>query len=373
MSEPPPPPPPSLRIRPLRERRNLVKQGDFARVLEPVPGFLQWFSSLPDIYGGRDLKRIVELVVQSRRAGREVGISLGAHVLKVGLSPLLIDLMRRGFVTHVATNGAGAIHDYETALIGETSEDVAEGLADGSFGFWRETFDGLNGAVKAPAAASAGFGAALGRSILDQRLPFAHLSVFAEAARLSIPATIHVAVGCDIVHMDPALDGAAMGAATLRDFWVLADTVGRLDGGIWLNIGSAVIMPEVFLKAVSIARNRGLLGADFTTANFDMMHQYRALTNVVQRPSGRGLSVIAQHEIVLPLLHQAVLAQDAAVAAAAGAPGATRAPDGSDATDATGGTDAKTPPRSKEGNGGIAAADAAARKEVGGKRGGGGE
>jgi hypothetical protein len=303
-------PPDDLRIRPLAERENLVLRRDFARVLDPVPGFGKWFGSLPDIYGGSDLKRLVRRIVEARNAGREVGVSLGAHLLKVGLAPLLIDLMRRGLVTHVATNGASAIHDWEIAYQAATSEDVAAGLTDGSFGFWRETFAGVN----APLAAGGGYGAALGRAILDGGLPYRELSVFAEAARLGIPATIHVAVGCDIAHMDPDLDGGALGRATLADFWTLVATVERLDGGVWLNIGSAVIMPEVFLKAVSIARNRGKLGRDFLTGNFDMMHQYRALTNVVQRPPSEGVSIIAQHEIILPLFHQGLLA----VAAEAG-------------------------------------------------------
>jgi hypothetical protein len=245
--------------------------------------------------------------VQARQQGREVGFSLGAHVLKVGLSPLVIDLMRRGFVTHVATNGASAIHDWETAYQGATSEDVAENLPDGSFGFWRETLDALNGAAVRAQKQSEGLGLAIGRTILDGDLPHRHLSVFAEAARLGVPATVHVAFGCDITHMDPDLDGAALGASTMRDFWILADTVGRLDHGVWCNVGSAVIMPEVFLKAVSIARNRGQLGTDFLTCNFDMISHYRAVTNVVQRPPKEGRSVIAMHEIALPLLHQAIL------------------------------------------------------------------
>lgn len=313
MTEPiPKPAPRPLRIRPLAERKNLVQKQDFAKVLPPVDGFLSWFDALPDIYGSKALKRIVRAIVDARQRGREVGLSLGAHVLKVGLSPLLIDLMRRGFVTHVATNGASAIHDWETAWQGATSEDVAANLPDGSFGFWQETFTAINGASNRAAARGEGFGLALGRQILDDQLPYRHLSVFAEAARLGIPATIHAAIGCDIVHMDPALDGRALGEATLKDFWILADSVGRLDHGIWCNIGSAVIMPEVFLKAVSIARNRGQLGRDFLTCNFDMLQQYRALTNVVSRPPREGLSVLAMHEIVLPLLHQGILATAAA-------------------------------------------------------------
>ncbi len=309
MPDPDPSPAPRpLRVRPLAERKNLVGKESFAKVLPPVAGFLQWFEALPDIYGSKALKLVVDRVVTARQQHREVGVSLGAHVLKVGLSPLVIDLMRRGLITHVATNGASAIHDWETAYQGATSEDVAANLPDGSFGFWRETFTGLNGAVKRAAARNEGLGEAIGRQILDDDLRYRHLSVFAEAARLAIPATVHVAFGCDITHMDPELDGAALGAATQRDFWVLADTVGRLDHGVWLNVGSAVIMPEVFLKVVSIARNRGQLGADFLTCNFDMLQQYRAVTNVVQRPPKEGKSILAMHEIVLPLLHQALLA-----------------------------------------------------------------
>lgn len=298
---------PPLRIRPLRERKNLVSKEDFAQVLPPVDGFLRWFEALPDIYGAKALKRVVDAIVTARQQGRLVGVSLGAHVLKVGLSPLLIDLMRRGLIGHVATNGASAIHDWETAYQGATSEDVARNLPDGSFGFWRETLDALNGAAKRAQMRGEGYGEAIGRTILDGNLPHRQLSVFAEAVRLGVPATVHVAFGCDITHMDPALDGAALGAATQRDFWTFADSVGRLGGGVWLNIGSAVIMPEVFLKAVSIARNRGQLGDDFLTCNFDMLQQYRAMTNVVQRPPKEGKSILAMHEIVLPLLHQALL------------------------------------------------------------------
>jgi len=307
MPDPNPPPPRPLRIRPLAERKNLVRKEDFAKVLPPVAGFGQWFEALPDIYGSKALKQVVDRVVTARQHGREVGVSLGAHVLKVGLSPLLIDLMRRGLVTHIATNGASAIHDWETAYQGATSEDVAENLPDGSFGFWKETFTGLNGATRRAGARGEGLGLAIGRQILDDDLPYRHLSVFAEAARLAIPATVHVAFGCDITHMDPDLDAGALGTATQRDFWLLADTVGKLHQGVWLNVGSAVIMPEVFLKAVSIARNRGQLGDDFLTANFDMLQQYRALTNVVQRPPKEGKSILAMHEIVLPLLHQALV------------------------------------------------------------------
>ena len=263
---------------------------------------------MPDIYGSKALKLIVGRIVDAHQQGREVGLSLGAHVFKVGLSPLLIDLMRRGFVTHIATNGASAIHDWETAYQGATSEDVAEGLPDGSFGFWRETLKGLNDAGTRAQQRSEGLGLAIGRQILEQDMPYRHLSVFAEAARLQIPATVHVAFGCDITHMDPELDAGALGTATMRDFWILADSVGRLDHGVWCNVGSAVIMPEVFLKAVSIARNRGQLGADFLTCNFDMIQHYRPRANVLARPRGKALAITGHHEILLPLLRAGVVA-----------------------------------------------------------------
>ncbi|MHC4514850.1 MAG: GSU2086 family protein [Planctomycetota bacterium] len=301
------PKPEDLEIQPLAQRKNLVHVDEFAEVLEPVDGFSTWFRSLPDIYGGKNLKRVVDVIVAARKNDRQVGVALGAHVLKVGLSPLVIDLMQRGFITHVATNGAGVIHDWEIAHQGQTSEDVAANLPDGRFGFWRETFDALNGAALRAQKENAGYGATLGKMVLEDDLPHKQMCVYAEACRLQIPATVHVAFGCDIVHMDPALDAAALGQATMHDFWCLADTVGKLDRGVWLNIGSAVIMPEVFLKVVSIARNRGQLGEDFVTCNFDMMHQYRAATNVVNRPPREGLSIICQHEILLPILHQALL------------------------------------------------------------------
>jgi hypothetical protein len=296
------------RIRPLRERKNLVTLADFAKVHPPVPGFGAWFDSLPDILGSKSLKTLVRTWKQCVRDKRMVGLAIGAHVLKVGLGGLLVDLMRRGFVGHLASNGAAAIHDWEFALQGASSEDVAQGLDDGSFGFWRETFDGLNGAARAAAKSGEGYGRAIGRAIVEGKLPHAEVAVFAEAFKLGIPATIHVAFGCDIVHMDPDLDAAALGAATHQDFEILCQSVQRLDGGLWINLGSAVLMPEVFLKAVSLARNLGKLGRDFTTANLDMIQHYRAVTNVVQRPPKVGLQIIGQHEVLLPLLHQALIA-----------------------------------------------------------------
>lgn len=295
------------RIRPLGERENIVSIEDFAEVLPPIPGFGVWLEKLPEIYGARDLKELVRVWKNTVSTKGMVGLALGAHVFKVGLAPILIDLMRRGFVGHIATNGAGAIHDYEFALIGESSEDVAEGLVDGSFGFWKETFDGMREATMD--GEGDGMGRALGRLIHDNALPHREVSIFSEAFRLGIPITVHVAIGCDIVHMDPDLDGAALGKASLEDFRILCESVQKLDNGLWLNVGSAVIMPEVFLKAVSLARNLGRLSEEFTTANLDMIQHYRAVVNVVRRPSRTGLSITAQHEIILPLIHQALISE----------------------------------------------------------------
>lgn len=294
-------------IRPLAERKNKVQIGEFAKVLAPVPGFGDWFDSLPDILGARDLKALVSTWTEVKACGGFVGVALGAHVVKTGLSPLLIDLMRRGWIDHVATNGATAIHDYEFALQGASSEDVAANLPDGSFGYWRETFDGLNGLLRE--GAKVGFGSAVGKAILDGDLPHEEISLFAEAERLGIVATVHVAFGCDIVHLDPDLDGGLLGQATHKDFQKICESVARLEKGLWINIGSAVLMPEVFLKAVSYARNIGRLSDDFTTANLDMIRMYRAMTNVVDRPSRTGLNITGQHEILLPLIHQALLSR----------------------------------------------------------------
>ncbi len=292
-------------IRPLSERKNKVQIGDFARVLPPVAGFGEWFDSLPDILGAKDLKALVATWKEVKARGGFVGVALGAHVVKTGLSPLLIDLMRRGLIDHVATNGATAIHDYEFALQGASSEDVGENLPNGTFGFWRETFDGLNGLLGE--GAKVGFGSAVGQAILDKDLPHKELSIFAEAQRLGVTITVHVAFGCDIVHLDPDLDAGLLGRATHVDFGKICESVCQLEQGLWVNIGSAVLMPEVFLKAVSYARNVGRLGQEFTTANLDMIRQYRAMTNVVGRPSSVGLNIVGQHEILLPLIHQALL------------------------------------------------------------------
>jgi len=230
---------------------------------------------------------------------------MGAHPIKVGLSPLIIDLVERGVLGAVAMNGAGIVHDFELALAGQTSEEVAEHLADGSFGMAEETGRFLNGAARDGAAAGIGLGEAVGRRILAEGLPHASLSILAACARRNAPVTVHVAIGTDIVHMHPSADGAAIGETSLRDFRILAQRVGKLHGGAFVNLGSAVVIPEVFLKALSLARNVGHEVTDLFTLDMDFNRHYRPLTNVVSRPTqqgGRGMHLTGHHEVMFPLL-----------------------------------------------------------------------
>jgi hypothetical protein len=305
------PPMRGVKTYPLATRPSLVDLRDFCATPEPFAEFSRFVDSLPDIYAGKHFKELVERIVIAKQKGKPVVVALGAHVLKVGLAPLLIDLMRRGVIDHVALNSAGAIHDFEIATIGRTSEDVAKQLPLGLFGFADETGKALNEAAVrgcAPAAGDeAGFGRGLGRLILERNAPHRELSVTAEAVRLKLGVTIHAALGADIVHMHPAADGAKIGEAAMHDFRHVCRVVHSLDGGVWINIGCAVILPEVFLKAVSVAINLGAKLDGITTANLDMLRQYRAETNVVQRPPGHGISILGQHELMLPLLRMAVL------------------------------------------------------------------
>ena len=302
-----------VRTYPLASRRSLVSADDFCEVPDPLPDFGAFVDSLPDIYAGIHFKQLVDRIVASRLAGRPVAVALGAHVLKVGLAPLLIDLMRRGVITHVAMNSAGAVHDFEISTHGQTSESVDEQLPAGEFGFSDETGRGLAEAAARGARPEGdhplGFGRALGRMLLERKAPHAELSVSAQASALDVGLTVHACIGADIVHMHPACDGADVGAAAMADFRHVCGLVADLDGGCWINVGSAVVLPEVFLKAVSVALNLGRSLDDMTTANLDMIRQYRAETNVVRRPPGLGLTIIGQHELLLPLLRQAVLAK----------------------------------------------------------------
>jgi hypothetical protein len=302
-----------VRTYPLASRPSLVDLKDFCHVPEPLPGFSGFVDALPEIYAGKEFKELVRRIVAAKTARRPVAVALGAHVLKVGLAPLLIDLMRRGVIDHVAMNSAGAIHDFEIATVGRTSEDVAKQLPKGDFGFADETGKGLAEAARRgcepPAGEEAGFGRGLGRLLIEMKAPHRDLSVSAEAVRLGLGVTVHGCLGADIVHMHPAADGATIGEASMTDFRHVCRFVHGLDGGVWINVGCAVVLPEVFLKAVSVAINLGAKLDAMTTANLDMLRQYRAETNVVQRPPGRGISILGQHELMLPLLRMAVLAK----------------------------------------------------------------
>ncbi len=301
--------PSKLKQTSLFQRDSLVVAADFARPGAPIPGFGAFMDELPDILGGSDFKALVEALVQAKTGRQPVGIALGAHVIKVGCSPILIDLMQRKLIKHVAMTGAGAVHDYEVSLAGKTSEDVGDQLELGEFGMAKETTEGLNKAARKGHRLGIGFGRGLGETILQQKHPHADLSIAAEAVRLKIPVTVHAALGTDIVHMHPSCDGGSVGKASMRDFHTMAEFVARIGQGVWLNIGCAVLLPEVFLKAVSMALNLGFDLSGMTTAGLDMLRPYRVMENVVRRPPGNGLFLGGQHEFLLPLLRQAWLAR----------------------------------------------------------------
>jgi len=298
---------------PLKSRASKARAEDFGRPHEPGTGIGPFVDALPNILAAADFKTVVRAMVDAKRAGGGVLWGLGAHVIKTGLGPVVIDLMERGFVSAIATNGAGVIHDFEIALVGATSEDVDEALGPGRFGMADETGRLLNGAIVEGVGAGLGLGQSVGRFLSTKQPQCARASVLAAAARLDVPVTVHVAIGTDIIHMHPAASGAAIGEGSLRDFRYFVSNVARLEHGVYLNCGSAVILPEVFLKAVALARNRGVAFAGLTTVNLDFVRTYRALTNVVARPtavSGRGYSIVGHHEIMIPLLAAAVIELD---------------------------------------------------------------
>jgi hypothetical protein len=296
---------------PLAGRKSKVRLKDFGRPHTKGAGTASFLSSLPRILAGETLRALAADIRRARSKRKPIVWGLGAHLMKVGLSPILIDLMERGFVTGLALNGAGIVHDFELAVAGQTSEDVAEGLDSGAFGMARETGEELNRAIIAGEREGLGLGAAVGRHIATRRARHVDVSVLAAAWRLGLPATVHVALGTDIIHMHPACDPGAVGRATHLDFRILAGEVAQLGGGgVYLNVGSAVLLPEIFLKAVTLARNLGHELRDFATANLDFIQSYRPSTNVVQRPTrgvGRGYSLTGHHEILVPLLAAALI------------------------------------------------------------------
>jgi hypothetical protein len=299
----------------IRNRKSYVTPARFAVPFDArKDSFAQFAKSLPGFLAAEDLRAIVDDIVRARRRGAPVLLMMGAHVIKVGLAPLVIDLLRRKVVTAVAMNGAAAIHDVETALWGKTSEDVAANMLDGTFGMAEETGRFINGTLlQGYWESDLGYGEALGRKILATRARHRAFSVLATCVRLKVPITVHAAIGTDIVHQQPTMDGAATGEMTFRDFQMLCETCkGLARGGVVLNIGSAVIMPEVFLKALTVARNLGAKARRFTTVVMDMNRHYRPTVNVQQRPTqngGRGYYLTGHHEIMVPLLAALVVSR----------------------------------------------------------------
>jgi hypothetical protein len=299
-----------LRRKSIKDRRHLAHVGDFGKPAPPGASFAEWLESLPDFLAVKSLRALVEAVVSARRAGAPFMVAMGAHVIKTGCAPLLIDLMRRGLLTGLAMHNAGAIHDFEIALHGETSEDVNATLRDGSFGMIVETPSAFGEAARDARARGVGLGRAVGELINRRGMPHRGASLLAVAAELGLPATVHVAFGTDTIHVHPEIDGADLGAATQNDLRLLAAEVERLEGpatgpgGVWLNIGSAVILPEVFLKVVGLARHRGRNLDRMVAANFDMISHYRTRQNVVGRPTPTGFNVIGHHELLIPLFRQ---------------------------------------------------------------------
>jgi hypothetical protein len=292
---------------PLDSRPSKVSLNDFARPIEENSSVSDFLVNLPNILGVQSLRNIAVQIRRAKQLGKPIIWGLGGHVIKVGLAPVIIDLMRRGFVTAIAANGSVLVHDTEIAMVGSTSEDVDATLGEGAFGAAEETGQLLNSAAREGMRDNIGLGEALGRALLALEPRHRHYSLLCSAYHGRIPFTAHITIGGDIAHFHPSVDGAALGATSHTDFRLLGELVRRMDGGgVYLNVGSAVVLPEVFLKAVTLVRNLGHPLADITTANFDFIQSYRPLTNVVRRPTadgaGRGYSITGHHELSIPLL-----------------------------------------------------------------------
>jgi hypothetical protein len=299
---------------PLAVRPSKVTVRDFAKPLsdQDARNVGALLDSLPNILAADSLRAVVSAIVEAKARGRAIIWGFGGHVIKTGLAPILVDLMRRGFVTALATNGSGIIHDFEIALAGSTSEDVDSTLASGAFGMAEETGRLLNQAIRRGAREDCGVGESVGRTLSEILPPYAEFSLLHEAYKSRVPVTAHITLGTDIVHIHPHADGAAIGAATYRDFKLFVSIVKELDrGGVYLNLGSAVTLPEVFLKAVTVVRNLGYPLTDFTTVNLDFIQHYRPQTNVVRRPvanrAGNGYNIIGHHELMIPLLAAGII------------------------------------------------------------------
>ena len=300
-----------LKTYPLKKRQSKVKTGQLGRLCRPGASIGDFLDSLPDVFAAKNLKRVAKAIVQAKRKGKPVIFGIGGHVIKCGLSPVLIELMRKGWISSIAMNGSTAIHDFEMAFAGQTSEDVDEALSNGSFGMAEETGRLINEALIEGSKKGLGAGETLALTVSRGRhYSFKNLSVLAQSEKLKVPVTIHIAVGTDIIHQHPVCQGEAIGKTSMADFRRFCSTVADMNGGgVFVNFGSNVILPEVFLKALSVARNLKGKVSHFTTANFDMIRHYRPYENIVRRPvleGGDGFYIIGHHEILLPLLACAV-------------------------------------------------------------------
>ncbi|MBF0451524.1 MAG: hypothetical protein HQK75_12535 [Candidatus Magnetomorum sp.] len=289
----------------IHDRKSKVSLDDFASPWKQGSSFQDFLNGLPNQLGASDVRKVIDAIVTAVTNNHTVMLAMGAHVIKVGLNPVLIQLLEKGIIHAVALNGAGIIHDTELALAGKTSEDVSAVLEAGQFGMARETAEFLCDAIQTSVQSSRGLGSAIGQAILDAKLPYANQSLIATCVRLGVPVTVHVAIGTDIIHMHHGFNPEAAGAASYKDFNTFSSVVATLTNGVYLNVGSAVILPEVFLKALTLTRNLGFPVHSFTAVNMDFIKQYRPLTNVVSRPTvsnGVGINLVGHHEILLPLI-----------------------------------------------------------------------
>ncbi len=295
----------------IKDRLSKVDVENFAGVFKRGMSFHSFLNSLPKILKGSDLRELVGRIVEGHRQDKPLIWMMGSHVIKCGLAPVVVDLMERGVISAVAFNGSGVIHDIESAYWGKTSEDVATNLDDGTFGMSAETAELVNDTINLNREPNLGMGEILGKRVAEENPEYARFSILASGYKNSIPVTVHVGIGTDIVHQHPNADGAAIGIRSLRDFRILAETITKLgDGGVVVNIGSAVILPEVFLKALTVARNTGFDVGNFYTADFDMIQHYRPGLNVVERPvskGGKGFRFTGHHEIMIPLLAAGII------------------------------------------------------------------
>lgn len=296
----------------IHDRKSLVTIDNFATPCKKKQSFSNFLDSLPAILAGNDLRNIIAAISKAAINKKTICFGLGGHVIKVGLNPVLIDLMKKKAITMLAMNGSGIIHDLEIAMTGKTSEDVAASLDQGQFGMAKETSEFLNKAINNAEKESKGLGRAVGELINKEGLPFKEKSLLAQGAELNIPVTVHVAIGTDIIHMHPGFNAAACGKASHHDFKIFASNIANLEQGVFINAGSAVILPEVFLKALTLVRNLNYSPNNFTTVNLDFIRHYRPMTNVVNRPTqsgGKGYSLIGHHEILIPLIATGVIEQ----------------------------------------------------------------